>query len=272
MAYIPSFRVLNKVVLMASVKKFNEAAVVNLLRHCNREIYLDSNQDIDPTRTGLNYNLTPYRDQSDYEYYKQRKSELYCYNRADVKTMAGWIVTAPIEIETYSEQMIFFETVTNFLSERYGIENIVNVSVHYDEGKMEKLLDKWGNPITDDNGLPIKRLVLGRPHLHFNFIPVTADKNPKHKQSQKICANNVLNKKDLQHFHPDLQKYLNEHGIKANVNTGVTKKNGRNYTVQEMKEKYELDKELKRLHDIEEKYNLSNELTYNSDNGKGTWW
>ena len=259
---------------MASVKKFNEAAVVNLLRHCNREIYLDSNQDIDPSRSGLNYNLTPYREMSDYEFYKHRRSELYCYNRADVKTMAGWIVTAPVELETYGEQMIFFETVTNFLSERYGLENLVNASVHFDEGKMEDLFDSWGKKLVDSDGNPLKKLVLGRPHLHFNFIPVTDDKNPKHKQSEKICANDVLNKKDLQHFHQDLQKYLNEHGIKANVNTGVTKKNGGNRSVAEMKEKYEMEKELKRLREIEQLYNQehNHDITYDNDSTKGTWW
>ena len=55
-------------------------------------------------------------------------------------------------------------------------------------------------------------------------------------------------------FHDDLQKYLAEHGVEGRVKTGVTKKNGRNYTVDELKEKEEaamLREELERLRETE---------------------
>ena len=32
---------------------------------------------------------------TEYDYYLQRKSELYCYNRDDVKVMAGWNCNGP---------------------------------------------------------------------------------------------------------------------------------------------------------------------------------
>lgn len=83
---------------MASIEKFVDAAVVNQLRHCNREIKNDKNKDIDPDRTKWNLSLTPEREMGEYEYYKARKKELYCYGRADVKTMCGWIITAPQEL------------------------------------------------------------------------------------------------------------------------------------------------------------------------------
>ena len=38
-----------------------------------------------------------YGDVSDYEYFLSRKSELYCYDRADVKVLAGWVVSAPAD-------------------------------------------------------------------------------------------------------------------------------------------------------------------------------
>ena len=47
--------------------------------------------------------------------------------------------------------------------------------------------------------------------MHFCFIPVEEDL--KHEQGYKICANDVLDRRELRNFHPDLQRYLNEHGL-----------------------------------------------------------
>ena len=35
----------------------------------------------------------------------------------------------------------------------------------------------------------------------------------KHEQGCKICANDVLDRRELRNFHPDLQRYLDEHGL-----------------------------------------------------------
>ena len=52
---------------------------------------------------------------------------------------------------------------------------------------------------------------------------------------EKICANDVLNKKELRNFHPDLQRHLKNDGIDAKVMTGITKAQGGNKTVDELK-------------------------------------
>ena len=191
---------------MASVKKFTESAVVNQLRHIERTIAHPENMDIEKDRTVQNYSLLPQRGISSYEYYRQRKSELYCYNRADVKVMAGWIVTAPKDLPM-SEMEKFFNVTYEFLSERYGEKNCVQAVVHNDEG--------------------------GQPHIHFLFIPAAADK--KHG-GEKICANDWLNKAELRNFHSALQKYLLDHGVQANILTGITKTQGGNRTVRELKQ------------------------------------
>lgn len=191
---------------MASVKKFTESAVVNQLRHIERTIAHPENMDIEKDRTVQNYSLLPQRGISSYEYYRQRKSELYCYNRADVKVMAGWIVTAPKDLPM-SEMEKFFNVTYEFLSERYGEKNCVQAVVHNDEG--------------------------GQPHIHFLFIPAAADK--KHG-GEKICANDVLNKAELRNFHSALQKYLLDYGVQANILTGITKTQGGNRTVRELKQ------------------------------------
>lgn len=194
---------------MASVKKFAEGAVVNQLRHIERTITNPSNKDIDASRLCNDYFLSPEREMSSYSYYKLRKEQLYIYNRKDVVTMAGWVVTAPKELAREDEKA-FFEAVYQFLEKRYGKENVVSAVVHGDEG--------------------------GQPHLHFCFIPAVPDK--KHG-GEKICANDVLNRKELNDFHPALQKYLRENGIDAKVMTGVTRAQGGNRTVRQMKRERE---------------------------------
>lgn len=202
---------------MASVEKYTKTAVVNELRHNNRAIKNSSNPDIDRSLSFLNYSLTPDREMTEYDYFKQRKSELYCYNRADVVVLAGWVITAPKDLPQ-TEHKAFFQSSFQFLSNRYGQKNIVQATVHNDES--------------------------GQPHLHCLFIPVVPDK--KHG-GEKICANDVLNRKELRNFHPDLQRHLKKDGINASVMSGITKAQGGNKTVSELKQ----ERDQKLIHSIE---------------------
>ena len=117
------------------------------------------------------------------------------------------------EQEQYDD---FFLAVYDFLENRYGEENVVQAVVHDDEG--------------------------GQPHLHFCFVPVVEDK--KHEEGYKVCANDVLDRRELRNFHPDLQRYLDEHGLEdAHVMTGVTRAQGGNRTVAELKSEREQEYE-----------------------------
>lgn len=241
---------------MASVQKFTEGAVRNQLRHNAREIADSSNHDIEPSLSKYNYTLTPdHGGLSDYDYYQQRKSELYVWNRSDIKVLAGWVVTLPREITDPEQQREFFRVTYDFLEARYGRENVVQATVHMDEGKREKVFDRWGQPVLNDDGSQATRVVYGQPHLHFCFIPVSRDDNNAHVQAEKICAKEVLDRRELQHFHTDFQNYLDAQGIECRVLNGAVKDYGRNRTVKELKETYERDKELARLKEIERLYN-----------------
>ena len=81
---------------MACAMKFSAGAVRNQLRHNRRTIEHSSNRDIDPERLEHDYVLSPDRGMTEYDYFLQRKSELYYYNRDDVKVMVGWISTPTI--------------------------------------------------------------------------------------------------------------------------------------------------------------------------------
>lgn len=203
---------------MASVQKFPQSAVVNQLRHNQRAILHPANTDIMPEKSCKNYSLLPARSISDYDYFLERKAELYAYNRADVKVLAGWIVTAPKDLPV-DQHYLFFQHTFDFLCQRYGRENAVQAIVHNDES--------------------------GQPHLHFLFIPVCKDE--KHG-GEKICANTVLNRKELRDFHPALKKYLSEHGINANIMSGITQKQGGNRHVWELKQErnYQHDRTIER--------------------------
>ena len=215
---------------MPSLQKFSSAAVTNQLRHCGREIAHNSNEDIQPELSYLNYDLTPEREGlRPFEYYKKRLSELYCYHRSDVKTLAGWVVTLPSEVGvSTTEEQQFFRATFDFLADRYGRENVIQAVVHHDEG------------VRDSSG----QLRAGRPHLHFCFIPVVADNNPRHVQSEKVCANDLLTKRELSQAQRDLQAYLTENGIEGRIITGGT---GQNRTVEQLKEITRLELEVERL-------------------------
>ena len=178
----------------------------------------------------MNYDLTPEREGlRPFEYYKKRLSELYCYHRSDVKTLAGWVVTLPSEVGvSTTEEQQFFRATFDFLADRYGRENVIQAVVHHDEG------------VRDASG----QLRAGRPHLHFCFIPVVADNNPRHVQSEKVCANDLLTKRELSQAQRDLQAYLTENGIEGRIITGGT---GQNRTVEQLKEVTRLELEVERL-------------------------
>jgi len=246
---------------MATVKKFGHLLVEKQIRHNERNNQNYSNKEIDPKRKHLNYSLSPERDMPTYDYYLKRKSELYVFNRQDVNTMAGWVLTVPQDIETPEEEKIFFKAAYDFLENKYGKKNVVQAVVHYDEGLTEQVKNRWGVYKKDKNGNIEKTVTYGRAHLHFNFIPVVKDNNLKHIQTEKICAYNVLTPTKLKMFHHELDIYLKKHGIKGEVNTGITKANGRNYSVEELKRITKLEKEIQIMQEKIKKYEHRYEIT-----------
>lgn len=194
---------------MASAAKYSGEAVRNILAHNDRLIENPSNKDIDKSRTPLNYSLLD-RGMPAYDYFWVRRQELHCHHRADMKPLVGWVMTAPKDLPL-EQEAAFFEASYRFVSERYGEKNMVQATVHKDES--------------------------GQAHLHVCFIPVVYDEK---KCYEKICVNDVLTRRDLRTFHPDWQHYLQSCGIDASVHTGITKANGGNKTVLQMKQEREI--------------------------------
>lgn len=181
---------------MANVRKFTRGAIGHMCKHFERGLDQDGklvnygNQDIDPSKSHLNYNLAPER-ASQSDFIKQRCSEVYCHNRKDVNVLCSWVVTAPKDLDP-AEHEQFFKSSYQFLEDRYGKDNVVSAWVHMDES--------------------------GQPHMHYAWVPVAYDVK---KERLTVSAKMVIAKKELQEFHPALQRHLEtELGHPVSVLTG----------------------------------------------------
>lgn len=163
---------------MANAQKYTRAACGHLAAHYERrkdekgEYVKFGNQDIDPQKTHLNYNLAPRRGLEQIDFIRQRTTEARTLKRDDVNVMCSWVVTLPeyrhhnqnLHVSPDKEQVerLFFERSYRFLCDRYGEQNVISAYVHKDEKT---------------------------PHMHFAFVPVTEDKK---RGGEKVSAKEVL--------------------------------------------------------------------------------
>lgn len=215
---------------MASLQKYTHGDVVYMLRHNNRECpRAASNTDIDPARSSNNYSLLPDRVDANScrDYYRQRLDEIYHMQRRDIVTACQWVITAPQDLPTEQERD-FFECTMDYLNNLYGEQNCIQAVVHRDEG----VKDRDGN------------IIAGRTHLHYIFMPVVQNKQymqpnkhgnitAKAQYTHKLCANDLINKRHLQQWHSEYQQWINDAGITATVQSGIT--SGKNKTVAMLK-------------------------------------
>lgn len=250
---------------MASVTKLTHAAICNQNGHIDREHANPKNTDIDPERTNLNYSFPMLHDGTrPFEYYKQRIGEVYLYGRGshrESKSITGcsWVVSLPKELYgDAAKEKAFFQGTYDFISERYGKENIINNAVHYDEAGLPHIHVLF-SPITRLDHEIARYKTKRTQHAEkiesgrYEYTYIHVDKNGKPADEnnpdtwvklnnyarisdyydEKIDCNSVLNKIELKNFHSDLQQYLCDHGIEGKVITGKT---GTNFTVKELKE------------------------------------
>ena len=210
---------------MAHVEKYTRTAVPHMVAHFERRKdengnYIKfSNQNVDLTKTYMNYNLATPHEEGQAEFIRNRCIELNAAKRKDLNVMADWVITAPPSIVDSERTDEFFYKTYRFLANRYGKENVVSAFVHLDEIS---------------------------PHIHFAFVPVTKD--------GRISARDRINKTELSCFHRDLDSFIrSEFGsaYKGDLMTGIVKQNGGNKTVAELKaESSETKQALERIKPI----------------------
>lgn len=215
---------------MAHVEKYKKSQVFGLLRHNCRGKKVFGKEADEHSNKNIRPDLTKYNDVLDVNPdFRKRLDEIYIYgkngkNADKINYLCSWVVTAPKNLKK-QDRKNFFKAVDKFLHNRYGVKNCVCSVVHYDEAT---------------------------PHLHYTFIPVMYDVK---KKREKLCADDVISRKDLTTFHADLSKFVeSELGYAVDITNGATK-NG-NKTITELKKENEqlnVDIELKKREILEAK-------------------
>lgn len=162
---------------MAHVAKYQASACGRMCEHYDRTPMLSrgfTRSNIDPERTPRNRNLAPDRGCSGPEFIEGRiqSLELKRAPRKDAVRMCDCVLTLPKTLDSSREEE-FFASAYEFLSERYGVDNVISAWVHLDETT---------------------------PHMHFAWVPVTPD--------GRLSAKDVVSRNDLRTLHRDLQKHL----------------------------------------------------------------
>lgn len=177
---------------MAHLTKYTKGQLPHLLKHDSRakdrngEYIRFGNQEIDTSRTHLNYNLHERNDGlSDYEYIKQRGEKYLAknvVNRSNVNWAGSWVITLPESLREAPEevQRKFFTVAHDFMVRRYGYENIVSAYVHNDETT---------------------------PHMHTKVTPVIWDRE---KQKYRHSAKDMFDKGELYEFHQHLARRMEQ--------------------------------------------------------------
>ena len=222
---------------MAHCEKYKRADTAAMFIHYERTPdHQLSSKDIDTTRSHLNYNVAA-DDQPlpQHKFLAIRLKQIQTNNRKNQNVVCDWVITQPRDVKE-QDSRAFFLAVYKFASERYGKENVVSAYVHMDE--------------------------IGQtPHMHFCFMPVEKLEDGTEKLNAKVRVNRT----ELQRFHPDLQKAMDEAlGYHVSITSGITREQGGNKTVKQLKE------ETARKEKIPQgkKKVLSSDLTYTADESK----
>ena len=181
---------------MANLTKFTRSGLGQILAHVRRgsepERYPDGNlkrirkyknQNIVATHSKFNYNLRERGDKlTDYQYIEKRVKEHNVLNRDNVNWLGSWVVSLPQSLQNANEEdkELFFKETFEFLSKRYGKDNIVYAYVHMDETT---------------------------PHMHTGVTPCFYDEDKK-----KLACNykKFFSRKEYQTFHKDFSKHMKE--------------------------------------------------------------
>ena len=216
------------------MEKYTQKGLGNLFAHYERKDYENrnfQNENIDKSKTELNYNLAPVHKEGQYKFTKNRCESLNILKRSNVNWCVSWCVTAPQEIKDDAEKCkAFFKSVYDFLSQRYGVENVISCYVHLDEAT---------------------------PHIHFAFLPVSKtvkmefDKETAELQTrlvEKVSCKEVITKAELSTIHKEMQEHL-DHTLdfEVSVLNGATEHG--NKSVKELKQMERLKEQNQMLED-----------------------
>lgn len=189
---------------VARMTKLKADNLVGIGNHDQRKTTNHSNEDIDVSRSHLNYDLVAGRTdnfKTDIEAYINENKASKRAVRKDAVLVNEWILTSDKdffeqldEVETRK----YFETAKQYFADNYGDENIRYAVVHMDEKT---------------------------PHMHMGIVPFDDDK--------RLSAKRIFNREALQRIQEELPQYLKENGF--DVQRGNKNKERKNLSVPEYK-------------------------------------
>jgi len=211
--------------LVCHVQKFKSPDVRGMQIHNQRESKNSKNKEIDIERSHLNIDLI---NQGSINYNKKVKEIInkgYKGTKAirkDAVVMNSTLISSDREFfkdMPREKQLEFFKESLSYLSEKYGEDNIVSATVHFDETT---------------------------PHMHVCSVPLTSD--------GKLSAKTIFNRTMLKKLQTELPKHLQEKGF--DINRGIEGSERGHVEVNEFKKltKYEevkaLEEEIKLKEEI----------------------
>lgn len=166
------------------MQKLKASEILEAQFHNQREGVSKTNPYIDKEKSHLNYDiLNPQR--IDYQEAVEKRIEKAILSKKKIRKDAVRLCEILISSEKdffnkLSEKEIkrFFMKGLEFLQKRYGAENIIYATVHYDEKT---------------------------PHMHVGFVPITED--------FRLNANDIFTRLNLVMLQDDLLIHLNEAGF-----------------------------------------------------------
>ena len=193
--------------------KYKENAVMPHIKHDLRdkpEGASYGNESIDLSLTKNNYSLVD-RGRNAKEvnaYRKNLEKELFVFNRSNLIHGIEICIHCPSDCPEEQEKD-FFKEVFNFVCGTLpmGEKCVLVAQVHKDE--------RHYSPSGE---------MISHNHIHIMFTPAVKDK--KHTEYEyKLCANEIITRRYLLSFYPNLQKHLDNCGIKATVYKNRGRKN-----------------------------------------------
>ncbi|WP_270335181.1 MobV family relaxase, partial [Ligilactobacillus acidipiscis] len=189
---------------VARMTKLKADNLVGIGNHDQRKTTNHSNEDIDVSRSHLNYDLVAGRTnnfKTDIEAYINENKASKRAVRKDAVLVNEWIITSDkdfFEQLDETDTRKYFETAKQYFADNYGDENVRYAVVHMDEKT---------------------------PHMHMGIVPFDDDK--------KLSAKRIFNREALQRIQDELPQYLKENGF--DVERGNKNKERKNLSVPEYK-------------------------------------
>lgn len=166
------------------MQKIKSGGVRGIENHDRRITESHTNYDIDKNRSYLNKEIHNPSDSRTYHMrIKERIAELDLSKavRKDAVVMCEFIATSDKSFFngiSQEDQERFLKSSYEFIAYRYGSENVVHATIHYDEKT---------------------------PHLHVGIVPIT-------KENRLSCYN-IFNRTELRGLQQDYNSFMNEQGF-----------------------------------------------------------